>query len=241
MAGLSKGTPHIKADKGAFAKTVLLPGDPLRAKWIAETFLEDVVQVNEVRNMFGYTGTYKGKKVSVMGSGMGVASAGIYSFELFDYFDVDNVIRIGTAGAYNPDLEVGTVVMANKAFSESPFAEMSGIKTEEGNILSANNDLVNQVKENADKLGIKVQEGTIHSSDVFYNIYGPDHYQKMGIDAVEMEAFALYTNAIRLNKKALCICTISDNIVTGKMMSAEDRQNKLVDMVTLGLETAINQ
>jgi purine-nucleoside phosphorylase len=188
--------------------------------------------------MFGYTGTYKGKKVSVMGSGMGVASAGIYSFELMSHFDVDNVIRIGTAGGYNPDLAVGQVLLATEAFSESPFAELNGVKSN-NNVLPATEKLIKLAQETAEELNVNVQSGKMHSSDVFYQVETPESFVAKGIDAVEMEAYALYTNAIRLNKNALCICTCSDNIATGAAMSAEERQTKLVDMVTLALEMAI--
>ena len=190
------GTPHIEAIEGVIAKTVLVPGDPLRAKYIADNYLENVEKFNNVRNMFGFTGTYKGKKISVMGSGMGMASIGIYSYELFKFYEVDNIIRIGSCGAYSPDLNLYDVILADKAWSESSFAEVqSGVAAD---TTYPSIKLNNEIMEVAKSLNIPVIQGTIHSSDVFYRenfkafekIYA-DH----GAIAVEMESFALFHNA----------------------------------------------
>ena len=233
-------TPHIEAkDKNAFAKTVLMPGDPLRAKYIAETYLEDVVQVNGTRNMFGYTGYYKGKKVTVMGSGMGQPSIGIYSYELFNFYDVDTIIRIGSAGAYTANANVYDVVIATSAYSESLFAEIAyGYKE---HILEGDKE-VNVALENAAKeLGYDVIKARIHSSDVFYrhngNIY-EDVVNKYDCTAVEMESFALFANAKYANKKAACILTISDSFVTKEVTSAEERQVSFNKMMEIALTAA---
>lgn len=239
-----EGTAHIRAKKSDFAKTVLMPGDPLRAKWIAENFLEDAKQINDVRNMFGYTGTYKGKKVTVMGSGMGVASIGIYSYELFAFFGVENIIRIGTCGAYDAKVPVGKVMIAKNAYSESTYAQLLKVKATKkpgGFQLPASKELTAKAVAIAKDLKIANTLTTIHSSDAFYNANTPAHYAKLGYETVEMEAYGLYTNAKKLGKNALTICTVSDNIVTHEQMSAEQRQTSLKDMVTIALEMAVRK
>ena len=233
------GTAHINATKGTMPKTVLFPGDPLRAKWIAETFLEDVKLVNEVRGMFAFVGKYKGQEIGVMGSGMGIPSAGIYSYELFKFYDVDNIIRIGTAGAYDKDIAVGTIMIANEAYSESTYADMLNVKCDKPSILKAKEELVSIVEEAAKDNNTEYVKGLIHSSDAFYGERDIQEYIKMGISIVEMEAFGIYANAKKLNKNALAIATVSDNIITGDAMSPEDRQTKLKAMVTLALDAAI--
>jgi len=233
------GSPHISAQKGDFAQTVLLPGDPLRAKWIAQTFLDNVQEVTAVRGMLGFTGTYKNHPVSVMGSGMGIPSCGIYSYELFHYYGVENIIRVGTAGGYQKNLKVGTVIVSQKAYSESTYAAMMKTATDEENIMHASPKLVQLVTETSQELKIKTHPGVVHSGDAFYNEMGIKHYQEMGIDAVEMEAFAIYTNAKKLGKNGLAICTISDNIVTGEQLTPAQRQTSLREMVILALEMAI--
>ncbi len=235
-------TPHINAKKGDIAKVVLMPGDPLRAKFIAETFLEDVVQFNTVRNMFGYTGTYKGKKVSVMGSGMGMPSIGIYSYELYTVYDVESIIRIGSAGSYSEKANVYDVVLSDSAYSESSFAKVAFGYEED--VLKPSKKLNDALLESAKKLEIPVIEGRIHSSDVFYRDSGKtweDIRNQHDVLCVEMESFALFANANKLGKQAACILTISDSFVTQEVTSAEERQTAFTKMMEIALDTAINQ
>ena len=232
-------TPHNMANIGDIAKVVLMPGDPLRAKYIAETYLDDVVQFNNVRNMFGYTGTYKGKKVSVMGSGMGMPSIGIYSFELFSQYGVEAIIRIGSAGSYREDYEIYDVVLASGAYSESNYAKV--LTGNEASITYPSAELNDLIKATAEELDLDLKEGVIHSSDIFYHI---DEAYKKGIEdnkcvAVEMESFALFENARALNKKAACLLTISDSLVTHEETTAEERQTSFNKMITIALESAI--
>ncbi len=231
-------TPHIAAKEGDFARTVLMPGDPLRAKYIAETFLENAVLVNNVRGVNGYTGTYNGKRVSVMASGMGMPSIGIYSYELFQFYDVENIIRIGTAGALSPELKIRDVVIGMGACTDSNFAAQYQLPGTFAPIASF--ELLRKavaVVESMGKVGYKV--GNILSSDVFYsdNNLGMT-WQKMGVLAVEMEAAGLYMNAARTGKNALAICTISDSMVTGEVTTSEERQSSFNDMVKIALEIA---
>ena len=232
-------TPHNMANIGDIAKVVLMPGDPLRAKYIAETYLDDVVQFNNVRNMFGYTGTYKGKKVSVMGSGMCMPSIGIYSFELFSQYGVEAIIRIGSAGSYREDYEIYDVVLASGAYSESNYAKV--LTGNEASITYPSAELNDLIKATAEELDLDLKEGVIHSSDIFYHI---DEAYKKGIEdnncvAVEMESFALFENAKALNKKAACLLTISDSLVTHEETTAEERQTSFNKMITIALESAI--
>ena len=236
------GTPHIQAQNGEIAKVVLMPGDPLRAKYIAETYLDDVKQFNKVRNMFGYTGTYKGKEVSVMGSGMGMPSIGIYSYELFSQYGVECIMRIGSAGAYTDELDVLDMVLVDSTWSESTFAKVqSGV---EDDVMYPDASLNALVKAKADELGKKIVEGRIHSCDVFYsedNVPGFEEiYKEHGCLCVEMESFALFHNANVLGKKAGCILTISDSLVTHKLLTAEERETSFDDMMQVALETAIS-
>lgn len=231
-------TPHIKAEKGDFGKTVLMPGDPLRAKWIAETYLKDFKQVNEVRGMLGFTGTYNGVKVSVMGSGMGIPTIGIYSHELFAELDVDNIIRIGSCGSYDKDLNIRDVFIATEAYSDSTYAEGIGIKIKDKKI-AASDKLVKIATTQAEALGKDVHSGVIHSSDVFYSVYDYKHWAKLGLRAVEMEAFGLYCNAQKLKKNALTICTVSDSLVTWEKTTSEERQTTFKDMVEIALNVAV--
>lgn len=233
-------TPHNAAEKGQIAKTVLMPGDPLRAKFIAETFLENPVQFNNVRNMFGYTGTYNGKLVSVMGSGMGMPSIGIYSYELFSQYGVENIIRIGSAGAYTSDLKIYDVVLASAAFSESSYAKVqSGY---EGDTMKPSEELNAKLRAAASKLNIPLAESCIHSSDVFYREGGIGYVQELvekhGCKAVEMESFALFSNARILGKNAACLLTISDSFVSDEVTTAEERQNSFTNMMKIALEAA---
>ncbi|MDL2211865.1 purine-nucleoside phosphorylase [Erysipelotrichaceae bacterium OttesenSCG-928-M19] len=232
-------TPHINPT-GKIAKTVLMPGDPLRAKYIAETFLDNVEQFNDVRGMLGYTGTYQGKEVSVMGSGMGMPSIGIYSYELFKFYDVENIIRVGSAGAYTKDLRLFDVVLVDECFSESSFALVQ--KNDDSTIMKASEKLNSELEKNAEKLGIDLIKGRIHSSDVFYSENknkASDYYDKHGCLCVEMESFALFSNAQVLNKQAACLLTISDSLVTEEATTAEQRQTAFNDMIKIALEMVV--
>ena len=233
-------TPHIEVnDKSLFAETVLMPGDPLRAEFIANKFLENPVKINSVRNMYAFTGTYHGKKITVMGSGMGMPSIGIYSYELFKFYDVKNIIRIGSAGSYVKELDVYDVVIANGAYSESTFAKVAfGF---EEDIMKPSNLLNEKLKESAKKLGIPLHDGLIHSSDVFYREHGDiyeDVVNKYHTDCVEMESFSLFANAKALGKNAACLITISDSFVTHAVTTSEERHSKLMQMVEIALDTA---
>ncbi len=230
-------TPHITAKEGDFARTVLMPGDPLRAKYIAEHFLEDAVLVNNVRGVQGYTGTYKGKRVSVMASGMGMPSIGIYSYELFNFYGVENIIRIGSAGMISQKLKVRDIVAGLSAYTNSNFGRQYGF---DGNVAPCcSYELLSKAVEAGKKLGQELVCGSIYSSDIFYDEAGSsDKLEKLGVLAVEMEAAALYMNAARAGKNALCICTISDNPKTGEGLSAEDRQNTFTKMMEIALEIA---
>ena len=231
-------TPHIEAKKGEIAKTVLMPGDPLRAKFIADNFLTDVKLVNKVRNIFAYTGKYKGKEVTVMASGMGMPSIGIYSHELYEFYDVENIIRIGSAGAYTSSLNLYDIVLATNVYSLSSFAKIQGY---ENDVIEADNTLNETIRNTATSLNKKIVEGTVYSTDVFYGNADINYlYSEKKCLCVEMESFALFYNAKKLNKKAACILTISDNLITKEETTAEERQNAFKDMMHLALETAIN-
>ena len=230
-------TPHISASPGDFARTVLMPGDPLRAKFIAETYLEAPVLVNNVRGVQGYTGTYKGKRVSVMASGMGMPSIGIYSYELFNFYGVENIIRVGSAGAISPKAKVRSIVIGMSACTNSNYASQFGLC---GTIApTASWQLTRAAVEQAEKMKLDYEVGSVLSSDNFYNDAGNTlDWQKMGVLAVEMEAAALYMNAARAGKNALCICTISDSLVTGETLDAKARQTSFTEMMELALEIA---
>lgn len=234
-------TPHINAPQGAFAKTVLMPGDPLRAKFIAENFLDDAKLINTVRNVFGFTGTYKGVPVSVMASGMGMPSIGIYSHELYQFYGVENILRIGSAGSYTLDLKVHDVVLATSSVSDSSYALVHSGETSHELFPSA--EINEVILRKAQELGIKCHQGIIHSSDVFYGtpqgINWKDVRERTGADCVEMESFALFHNAKFLGKRAACLLTISDSLVEDTAISAEERQNSFRTMMTLALEAAI--
>ena len=231
-------TAHNNAKANDFAKTVLMPGDPLRAKYIAETYLENPRQVTAVRNMFGYTGTYKGKEISVMGGGMGMPSIGIYSYELFNFYDVDQIIRIGSAGALQDHMKLMDVVIGMGACTDSNYAYQYGLPGTFAPI--ADYELMNKAIETAKRQGTNVVVGNVLSSDVFYNANPTvnDRWRSMGVLAVEMEAAALYMNAAKAKKKALCMLTISDHIYTGEALCAEDRQLGFGKMMEIALELA---
>lgn len=229
-------TPHINATPADFAPTVLMPGDPLRAKFIAENFLENAKLVNNVRGIQGYTGTYEGTRVSVMASGMGMPSMGIYSYELFNFFDVQNILRIGSAGAYSTDLHVRDIVLGMGACTNSNYAEQYGLPGTFAPI--ADWSLLRTCADTADELGFTCHVGNILSSDTFYrDDESVSSWVKMGVLATEMEAAALYMNAARCGKKALAICTVSDHLITGEATTAEERQNSFTDMMELALKT----
>lgn len=234
------GTPHNSAEKNEIAKVVLMPGDPLRAKLIAEKYLKDAVCYTTVRNVFGYTGTYKGVKVSIQASGMGCPSMGIYSYELYSYYDVETIIRIGSAGAFNKSTKLGDLLMAQGIATDSSYAEqynLPGTYTPTADFYVLEK-AVNSCRNN----NIAFTVGTVLSSDLFYNDNENyiEQWSKMGVLAAEMESMALYCNAARLNKKALCMLTVSDQLVTDEHMSTEERQTSFNNMIIAALETAID-
>lgn len=233
-------TPHNSAAMGDFAKTVLMPGDPLRAKFIAETFLQDAREVTGVRGMLGYTGTYEGRPISVMGSGMGMPSIGIYSYELYKFYGVENIIRIGSAGSYTAQAKIFDVVLATGAVSESNYARVQSGWEQDITLPSA--ELNEKLRASAAKQGIPLIEGNIHSSDVFYRQPSdakPTYWEKLrderGCLCVEMESFALFANAQALGKRAACVLTISDSFVSPEITTAEQRQKSFTDMMKVAL------
>ena len=232
-------TPHNSADINDIAKTVLMPGDPLRAKFIAETFLKDAKLVNNVRGIQGYTGTWKGTPVTVMASGMGMPSIGIYSYELFKFYDVENIIRVGSAGAYSADLKLFDVVVADSAYSESTYAKEQCGNTSD--IQYPSEELNAKIIASAKNLGIETHVGCLHSSDVFYR-ESKDYLktvEEKGCLAVEMESFALFSNAKVLGKHAACIVTISDSFVSPEETTPEQREQSSTDMMKIALDAAI--
>jgi len=232
-------TPHNEAKKGEIAKTVIMPGDPLRAKMIAEKYLENVKLVNKVRNIYAFTGTYKGKEITVMASGMGMPSIGIYSYELYNMYDVENIIRVGSAGSYSPNLNLYDVMLADSAYSESSYAKTQN--GDESEVLYSDNYLNDIIKSTALEMNINLTTGRIHSSDVFYreNNNWEKTRDEKGCLAVEMESFALFHNAKVSGKKATCLVTISDSFVTKEETTAEERQNSFNTMIELALSSAL--
>lgn len=231
-------TPHNSAAVGDFAKTVLMPGDPLRARFIAENFLENPVLVNNVRGIQGYTGLWKGTRVSVQASGMGIPSIGIYSWELYNFYEVENIIRVGSAGGLNDNLQLLNMVAASGACTDSNFAHQFGINGTFAPI--ADYTLLSCAINCAKQRGHELTVGNVLSSDNFYNdgTDGPDQWKKMGVLAVEMEAAGLYMTAARAGKRALCICTISDHLYRSEELTAEQRQTNLTQMIEIALDTA---
>ena len=231
-------TAHIDANAGDFAKTVLMPGDPMRSKFIAENFLQDARLVNNVRGVQGYTGKYKGVDVSVMASGMGAPSIAIYSYELFKFFGVENIIRVGTAGGMSKDVYVRDVVIAQGASTDSAIGKSFGIPGSFAPI--ADYDLLQTAVDTAKEKNVRYTVGNVLTSDAFYSdVDTTEAWVKMGVKAVEMEAAALYMNAARLDKKALCICTISNHLITGEELSATQRETEFTNMIEIALETAV--
>ena len=227
-------TPHIGAQYGEIAETVLMAGDPLRAKFMAEHFLDNPVLFNSIRGMLGYTGTYGGKRVSVMGHGMGIPSIGIYTYELFNFYDVKTIIRIGSAGAYDTDLHVGDLVLAMGACTNSHYGDQYELPGTFAPI--ADFGLLRSAAEACEKYGIRYKVGNILSSDVFYSdSSNVDKWMKMGVMAVEMEASALYMNAARAGKRALAICTISDHVILGENTTPEEREKTFTNMMKVAL------
>ena len=237
MANPNIPTPHITAKEGDFARTVLMPGDPLRSKFIAETYLENPVLVNNTRGVQGYTGTYKGKRVSVMASGMGIPSIGIYSYELFNFYGVENIIRVGTAGGLAETVQVRDGVMGMTAYSNTNFGRQYGF---DGNVAPCCSfKLLEEAVKAARAMGIEPNVGALYSSDIFYDESGASaKLKKLGVLATEMESAALYLNAARAGKNALAICTISDHIFTGESLPAQDRQTTFTQMMEIALEIA---
>ncbi|MBQ4052577.1 MAG: purine-nucleoside phosphorylase [Clostridia bacterium] len=232
-------TPHIDAKPGDFGKTVLMPGDPLRAKFIAETFLTDAKLVNNVRGIQGYTGYYNGVKISVMASGMGMPSIGIYSYELFEFFGVEQIIRIGSAGALRKEVQVRDLVIGAGACTNSAYGQQYHLRGSFAPI--ADFTLLRTCVQQAENMNLSFHVGNLLSSDTFYDAGEGDTlaWGKMGVLAVEMEAAALYMNAARCGKKALAICTVSDSLVTGEATSAQERQTTFTQMMELALNTAV--
>lgn len=236
---MSVPTPHISAAKGQIAKTVLMPGDPLRSKFIAENYLEKPVLVNDVRGVQGYTGKWRGVPVTVMASGMGIPAIGIYSWELYNFYDVDNIIRIGSAGGLRDDLQLMDIVMGIGACTDSNYAHQFNLN----GVFAPTADyvLLSEAVSAAMEKGITPRVGNLLSSDNFYSdgSDGPDPWKKMGVLAVEMDGAGLYMNAARAGKRALCICTISDHLYRGGELSPDERQNSLTQMIEIALDTAV--
>ena len=232
-------TPHNNANKGDIAKTVLMPGDPMRAKMIAEEYLTDYKLVNDVRGMYAFTGFYKGKEISVMASGMGIPSIGIYSHELYTKYGVDNIIRIGSAGSYSSYLNLYDTVLVTESYSLSSYAKvLDGCKKD---IVRSSDSLNQVIRDSAVKLGKELLEARIYTSDVFYGYTDIEHlHEHKDCMEVEMESYGLFYNAKRLNKKAACILTIYDSLVTGEKTSSEERQMAFKDMIEIALDAAIN-
>ncbi len=232
-------TPHINARPEDFAKTVLMPGDPLRSKFIAENFLEDAKLINNVRGIQGYTGTYHGTPVSVMASGMGMPSIGIYSYELYNFFGVENIMRIGSAGAMQENIRVRDIVIGQGACTNSNFSEQFHLGGHFAPIASYK--MLREAVAACEKRGARYHVGNLYSSDTFYDAdpEASGRWQKLGVMAVEMEAAALYMNAARAGKNALAICTISDHLLTHEATSSEERQNSFTEMMEIALETAV--
>ena len=233
-----KGTPHNRAKVGDIAKTVLMPGDPLRAKFVAETFLEDAKCFNTVRGMLGFTGKYKGKEISIMAHGMGIPSIGIYSYELYNFYGVENIIRFGTAGSFKSEIDLFDIVLVDHAYSKSTFAREAYGYTED--VMEPSAELNAVLEATAERLGKKIWKGYVHSSDNFYSDFTIEREPvKYDLLCAEMESFGLFANARHLGKKAACILTISDSIVDHKETTAEQRQTGFTEMMEVALNAAI--
>lgn len=236
---VSYPTPHIKATPEDFAKTVLMPGDPLRSRFVAENFLKNAALINNVRGIQGYTGTYRGEKITVMASGMGMPSIGIYSYELYNFFGVENIMRIGSVGGMSEKVKLRDIIIGMGASTTSSFAVQYGLEGSFAPI--ADYTMLKIAVEEAEKIGASYTVGNILSSDIFYNA-NPDaqkKWERLGILGVEMEAAALYMNAAYAGKRALAICTVSDHLLTGESLDSEARQNSFTEMMEIALNTAI--
>ena len=237
MSKKNTPTAHIGAEYGEIADTVIMAGDPLRAKMMAERYLENPVLYNQVRGMLGYTGTYNGKRISVQGHGMGIPSIAIYTYELFNFYDVKTIIRVGSAGSMNKDLHIGDLVFAMGACTNSNFANQFELRGTFAPI--ADFDLLRAGVEEAEKRGFRYKVGNVYSSDTFYDANPTSQkWMEMGVLAIEMEAPALYMNAARAGAKALCLCTISDSLITGEETTAEERQNNFIHMMDVAFAIA---
>ncbi len=232
-------TPHIEAKKEDIASVVLMPGDPLRAKFIADNYLSEAKLVNKVRNMYMLTGKYKNKKVTIAGSGMGIPSIGIYSYELFKFYDVDNIIRVGSSGAYSKELDLYDVVLATEAYSDSTaFASL--VTGEDTHLAYPDSDTNITIMETAKRLGISLHQARVHSSDVFYSRRPLEEtIETTKAKCVEMESYGLFTNAKATGKRAACLLSISDHLVTGKETTAHERQTAFDDMIRIALEASV--
>lgn len=230
-------TAHIEAEKEKIAKTVIMPGDPKRAEYIAKTYLKNYECINTVRGMLGFTGYFNDKEVTVMASGMGMPSMGIYSYELFKFYDVDNIIRVGSVGAYDPNLKIYDVVLVTESYSDSSFAKVQNGFS--GNVIESNDQLNKKIIDSADKLNISLHQGKIYSGDVFYK--ENEDYDKMYNEnkclGVEMESFALFHNAKILNKKATCLLTVSNSFVTNEETTSEEREKSFNQMIEVALNS----
>lgn len=238
---MSIPTPHIEAtDKNQIAKTVIMPGDPLRAKLIADTYLNNVVQFNSVRGMLGFTGTFKGVPISVMGSGMGIPSMGIYSYELFKFYDIDRIIRVGSCGSYSKDYDLYDIVLATESYSESTFAKVQ--HGNNSNTMKSSEVLNEKLRLSAKQLTYNLKESKIYTCDVFYT-ESTNAFNKLrdeqSCNVIEMEAFALFSNASRLNKQASCLLTVSDSFITHEVITAHQRQTSFLNMIEIALNAAI--
>ena len=233
-------TAHIEAKIGEIAKTVIMPGDPKRAEYIAQKFLSDYKCINNVRGMLGFTGKYKGEEITVMASGMGMPSMGIYSYELFKFYNVDKIIKVGTCGSYTNTLNLGDIILVENSYSESTYAKVQD--KENINIVSASKSLNNKIESKAKETGLNIAKGTIHCSDVFYEEdenYKNELLNNYNCIACEMESFSLLYNAKKFNKEATEILTVTDNLTTGERADSNFRQNKVNDMLKLALESSL--
>lgn len=231
-------TPHIESNIEDIAKTVIMPGDPLRAKMIAETYLENVKQVNKIRNILAYTGEYKGKRVTIFSSGMGNPSMGIYSYELYKFYNVEKIIRVGTCGSYKENINLYDNIIVEESYSNSNY--LKDLAKLDDNIIRSDIELNEKLEQSAKDLGMSVIKGRIHCTDVFYDSTDISKISnEMNLIATEMETFALFSNALFLNKKAACILTVSDNLITKERASIEERQNSFHKMIKIALESIL--
>jgi len=234
MSQANTPTPHNAAKYGEIAQKVVMAGDPLRIKFIAENYLENPVLYNDIRGMFGYTGLYKGERISVQGHGMGIPSIALYSYELYNFYDVEQIIRIGTCGALHADTKLGSIILAQASCSDSSYGKTMGIDRHYSPV--ADFQLLRKAAETAEKMGLQYKAGNVMASDAFYGSASNTDWAKLGVLCVEMEAYGLYINAAMAGKKALTILSVSDNIVTGQELTPQERQTGLCNMIELGLQ-----